>query len=315
MSTWRPQASIDTLKKRAILIQKIRSFFYKRDYLEIETPILASHGVTDVYLKNLESKIFDKTYYLQTSPEYHMKRLLAAGSGPIFQIAKAFRDDELGRLHNIEFTMLEWYRPGMNYNQLMNEVDDLLHLFLTYKKSTRLTYRQLFERFVGFNPHEVSIRELQQCCHRFKQSGVLAADEQDKDQYLFLILSQVIEPQLVQFDEPVFIYEFPTSQAALATIHNNVAQRFEVYYKGIELANGFNELTCPEKQRDRFLLDCLKRKSLGLPEKAIDEYFIQALGEGLPQCSGVALGLDRLIMVSLDKKAINQVMSFTLENA
>jgi elongation factor P--(R)-beta-lysine ligase len=315
VSKWRPKASTDTLIMRAKLIQKIRVFFQERQYLEVETPQLAHHGVTDIYLNNLEVTTSRHTYYLQTSPEYHMKRLLANGSGPIFQIAKAYRADEHGSLHNPEFTMLEWYSPGVDLHQLMIEVETLLQLILKSKKAIKMTYCQLFETYLGLNPHETSVEELTQCCNQFNLGGVLSKNEQDKDSYLFLLLSSVIEPELVKLEMPVFIYDFPKSQASLATIKDGVALRFELYFKGIELANGFHELTCPKTQLQRFLQDCLKRCEYGLTKKAIDGYLIDALKAGLPKCSGVALGVDRLIMLALNKQSIQQVMSFSIENA
>ncbi|GAG97774.1 unnamed protein product, partial [marine sediment metagenome] len=205
MQSWRPSASIENLKKRAQVIAQIRDFFAKRNVLEVETPLLSNATVTDVHLHSLKTQ----DLYLQTSPEYAMKRLLAVGSGSIFQICKAFRDDENGRLHNLEFTMLEWYRVGFDHHQLMDEMEELLQLILSCGKAKRYSYQEIFEKFLQINPHRASAKELQNCASEHN----INVDVDDKDTWLQLLMSECIEPNL---KDMVFIYDYPASQAALA---------------------------------------------------------------------------------------------------
>lgn len=313
--SWKPTASLANLQARAAWIQHIRHFFTQRGYWEVETPTLSHHGITDVYLRNVTAHCLQRTCYLQTSPEYHMKRLLAAGSGPIFQISKVFRDDELGRWHNPEFTMLEWYQLDCDHHGLMDEVGALLDSILACGKLQKYTYRDIFLQICDCDPFSASIEDFQELLKHYQLDSVLAADEQDMDQYLFLLMSHVIEPALAQYTSPVAVYGFPISQAALAQIDKGQASRFEVYYQGVELANGFHELTDPQLQRERFERDQQQRCAAGYPAMEIDPYFIQALAAGLPPCSGVALGLDRLLAFACGVKTISEVLSFDWHNA
>lgn len=312
---WRPSASVANLRARAKIIGEIRQFFSMRDYLEVETPIMAKSGITDVYLTNIKAQFLQTQYYLQTSPEYHMKRLLAAGSGSIYQIARVFRDDELGRHHNPEFSLLEWYKLGVNHLQLIVEVDELLQHILACPPALQKTYQDAFLEICQFDPWDVSITELKRIVRGYNLHGVLPESENDADQYLFLLMSHIVEPALSDYQQPVVIYNFPISQAALAKIHDNYAERFEVYYRGIELANGFHELTDPALQLERFEKDCEQRRALGMEIPPIDHYLIDGLKQGIPQCSGVALGLDRLLMLALKESDIAAVMSFCINNA
>jgi lysyl-tRNA synthetase class 2 len=310
-TSWHPTAEIKLLKERDLLVRRTRDFFYQRDFLEVETPILSHFTVTDPFLLSFSTNTIPP-FFLQTSPEYHMKRLLAFGSGPIFQITKAFRQEEQGYRHNPEFTMLEWYRPGYNHHQLMDEMEEFLFTILN-KRASRLTYEALFKQILDINPHTASLNDLKACADE-NNIHLQNFDDADKDTYLDLLLSHCIEPQLGQ-DAPVFIYNYPASQAALSVKQGNIGERFEVYYKGIELANGFHELTDTKEQRQRFVENLEKRQKLNLPEVALDEYFLAALAEDFPPSSGVALGLDRLIMLALNKKNIKEVMTFSIENA
>lgn len=312
---WKPSASIEVLKQRAQIMQMIRDFFTSRGYWEVDTPYMAHHGITDVYLSNIQSYCYGHTYYLQTSPEYHMKRLLAAGSGAIFQLARVFRDDEHGRWHNPEFTLLEWYQLNVDHHQLLNEVDLFLQQILHTKPCIKMTYQEAFLKQCQLDVDIASIEDLRQLLMRLGLHKVLSQDEQDRDQYLFLLMSHVIEPGLAAEDRPVAIYDFPVSQAALARIKHGVAERFEVYYRGVELANGFHELLDPALQRSRFEQDNLNRQKQGLDPVALDEYFLQALEAGLPACSGVALGIDRLIALALDKISIQECLAFDFSRA
>ena len=307
---WTPSASLDTLRQRAEILARIRAWFNAQGYLEVETPIMARFGVSDVYLSNMSAEFRGESYYLQTSPEYHMKRLLAAGSGAIFQLARVFRDDELGRWHNPEFTLLEWYRLGVSHHELMDEMDALLQLIMKSPPMIRKTYQQAFLETCDIDPFNTSIMALKACVANWDLANVLPDDEVDPDQYLFLLMSHVVEPALGKFTAPVAVYDFPISQASLAQTHNGFAERFEVYFRGVELANGFHELTDAAVQRERFNQDNHLRHAKGIPTSLPDEYLLSALEHGLPACSGVALGIDRLIALALDKPSISNALAF-----
>ncbi|MCH9755906.1 MAG: elongation factor P--(R)-beta-lysine ligase [Gammaproteobacteria bacterium] len=315
VSDWTPSASIETLRARAEMMACIRLFFTERGYLEVETPSMAAFGVTDVYLESIPVQCLGQPYFLQTSPEYHMKRLLAAGSGPIFQLARAFRDDEAGRWHNPEFTMLEWYRPEINYHEMLKEIDALFKRLLNTKPLVIKTYQELFEVACGFNPFDVTLKQLKKRLQYFKLDNILDTDETDVDQYLFLLMSHVVEPQLATYDTPVAVIDFPVSQAALACVRNGKAERFEVYYQGIELANGFHELTDVKQQAARFFNDNQKREACGLKPRAVDTRFLAAMEHGLPQSTGVALGVDRLFALASKHKNIQDSLAFDVSRA
>lgn len=313
--SWQPSASIEILRQRANTLALIRQFFTERGYLEVETPVMARFGITDVYLANIMATFRQKPYCLQTSPEYHMKRLLAAGSGPVFQLARVFRDDELGRWHNPEFTLLEWYQLNIDHHCLMDEVDALLQLILASQPMLRKTYQQVFIEICELDPLSASIKDLQNTVERFNLDGVLPVEERDPDQYLFLLMSHVVEPALGKEAVPVAVYNFPVSQAALAKVNQGVAERFEVYFRGVELANGFHELTDAKAQASRFEQDLLIRQRQGLPQPEPDSYLLAALEHGLPPCSGVALGIDRLLALALKQKAIANILAFDFSRA
>ena len=314
-SVWQPSASIADLRRRAELLTLIRDFFNIRGYLEVETPVMGRFGVTDVYLSNIKAVFRGQPYCLQTSPEYHMKRLLAAGSGPIFQLARVFRDDELGRWHNPEFTLLEWYQLDIDHHQLMQEVDALLQKVLGCAPMIKKTYQQVFMEICDIDPMLASIETFQQVLDRFNLQGVLDAEELDRDQYLFLLMSHVVEPALAAEPCPVAVYGFPVSQAALAQVQDGAAARFEIYYRGVELANGFYELTDADVQRERFAKDNEARTQHGLETIAGDTYLLEALSHGLPKCSGVALGVERLLALAMDHSSIAAVMAFDFSRA
>jgi len=310
---WKPTATIDTLKARAELFERIRIFFKHRHVLEVDTPILGNSTITDVYLEAIKTP----HQFLQTSPEFAMKRLLAANSGSIYQICKAFREDESGRLHNSEFLMLEWYRLDFDMHMLMRELAEMLGELLDEvcepELAEYISYQQLFINELGFDPLVVTIKELRQRVQNDANGPILT----DKDELLQCLFVTLIEPRLA-FNNPLFVHSFPASQAALAKVSTEdcrVAERFELYYKGVELANGFNELQDADEQLARFEKDNKNRKELGKQQKPIDFRFIAALKEGLPQCSGVAMGLDRLLMLMLNRNNISEVMSFNSERA
>lgn len=316
-TNWLPTASFKNLRLRAATIKTIRDFFSERGLLEVETPLLCHTSVTDPFIESIITSQSlgtnkEKQFYLQTSPEYAMKRLLAAGSGSIFQICKAFRQGDVGRLHNPEFTILEWYRIGYDHHQLMDEMDDLLQLILQTPKADRKTYKELFQSFFDIDPHNTSLAELKACAVAHNINVI--SDNVDRDTWLDLLRTHVIEPQLGSH-QPCFIFDFPASQAALARVQTTnppVASRFEVYFRGIELANGFHELQDASEQRKRFEKNLVERRKLQLSELPIDEFFLAALAHGLPDCSGVALGVDRLVMLANNKNKLADILSFDI---
>lgn len=317
---WQPSASIENLLARAKIIAEIRRFFTDRGLLEVQTPVLSEFGVTDVHLSTFSTEFVapfaqqSKTLWLSTSPEYHMKRLLAAGSGPIFQLCQVFRNEEAGQRHNPEFTMLEWYRPHFDMYRLINEVDDLLQQILECKPTESLSYQFVFQEYVGLDPLSAERAEL---ITKAKEYHLLNAEQEERDTLLQFLFSTVVEPNIGK-DNPVAVYHFPATQAALAQISSEdhrVAERFEFYYKGLELANGFHELTDSNEQLHRFEQDNVQRQKLGLPLREIDKRLLAALKSGVPNCSGVALGVDRLLMIALGASSIKEVIAFGIENA
>src|SRR3990167_7335209 len=317
---WQPSASYEALSLRAKTLRKIRDFFHAKKVMEVETPLLCHTSVTDPFIASIPAHLkidsHEKYYYLQTSPEYAMKRLLAAGYGDIYQITKAFRQEESGRYHNPEFTMLEWYRLDFNHHQLMDEMDELLQSILKTSKAERKTYAELFKFYLKISPHQASIEALEKCA---KENNIVIQNKiMDQATWLQLLFTHIIEPKLGK-DAPCFIYDFPASQAALSQIQYEknppVASRFEVYFHGIELANGFHELQDENEQRKRFEKNLIQREQLGLPTLPIDEYFLAALSHGLPNCAGVALGMDRLMMLLTESNHIANTLSFDFARA
>ncbi len=321
---WRPTASLEALRLRAELLAEIRRFFSSRGVLEVETPLLSAATVSDLHLHSLSLRLdvpgAPRRAYLQTSPEFAMKRLLAAGSGAIYQICKAFRDGEAGRSHNPEFTILEWYRPGFDHHRLMDEIDELLAAVLDVPAGSRLTYAEVFERHLGIDPHTATVADLR---HAAEAHGVdlAGAGPEDRDGWLQLLMSHAIEPELGR-GRPSFVHDFPASQAALARVRPKaapgevaLAERFEVYVEGVELANGFHELTGAVEQRRRFELDLERRRRAGLEAVPIDERLLAALDAGLPECAGVAFGVDRLLMLLAGADDLRQVISFPIDRA
>ncbi|MCZ8529440.1 elongation factor P--(R)-beta-lysine ligase [Alteromonas sp. PRIM-21] len=322
MQPWQPTTTHDARVARAELLRTIREFFYARNVLEVDTPLLSNGTVTDEHLDafdtqfNFASSGKPSKLYLQTSPEYAMKRLLCAGSGSIYQVCKAFRHEGEGRWHNPEFTMLEWYRLGYDHFALMDEVDALLQETLNTASADKMTYQQAFQHYLNIDPlsadDEILLGAMEQ--HHI---DIHAPQSLSYDSKLQLLFSYVIEPK-IGIERPCFVYNFPASQAALAKLSSadeRVAERFEVYYQGAELANGFHELSAANEQRLRFETDNEKRKENGLPTKPIDENFLSALDTGLPACAGVALGVDRLLMLKTGASHIKEVINFNVSRA
>jgi len=317
---WRPAGPIENICYRAEVLRKTRDFFSQRGVMEVETPLLCSASVTDPHLHSLGCPLRipgrgELRYYLQTSPEYAMKRLLAAGSGPIFQICKAFRDGERGNRHNVEFTILEWYRPGWDHHRLMDEIEEYLKAILHSVKGQRTSYRELFVEKLAVDPLQCSLEEIREVA---LGNGLPDIQALSVDTWLDLLMSHLLEGEL-GLEVPLFLYDYPASQAALSRIRDTsslpVAERFEVYYQGVELANGYHELLDAEEHRRRFEENRRQRRALGLPVPDVDRFFLEALEHGLPPCAGVALGMDRLLMVMIGAKSIDEVLAFPVERA
>ncbi|WP_151797855.1 EF-P lysine aminoacylase EpmA [Acinetobacter bereziniae] len=318
MTNFKPTCDLQALKARAKLYQQIRQFFEQRDVLEVETPILSQAGVTDVHLASIQAHRHLQgkklTHYLQTSPEFAMKRLLASGSGAIYQICKVFRDDEHGRKHNSEFTMLEWYRPHFSLKDLMFEVTDLLNVVLAERfgdvRPTVLSYKHAFIDRLDLNPLKATLSELKDAAHRV---GINLDLGDDRLAYIDLLFSHMVEPSL-GFDTPVFLTDFPPELASLAKTKIDedgelVAARFELYIEGLELANAYDELIDAAVLRSRFQADNAEREKLGLHVMPIDEYLLTAL-PNMSECAGIALGIDRLLMVVMNQMKLEKVITF-----
>ncbi|MGD9000193.1 MAG: EF-P lysine aminoacylase EpmA [Granulosicoccaceae bacterium] len=315
---WRPSASLDTIRKRAELLQQLRAFFLVREVLEVETQLLSTAGNTDPNIESMSVRFGHDTYYLHTSPEFPMKRLLAAGSGSIYQICKVFRQGEAGRFHNPEFTMLEWYRPGFDHHALMAEVEQLLTQVLGERitGSCKLSYQDAFLLHAGFDPLNISNSELVHEAAALGFPDVVGLSVDERDAWLELLFDQVVVPALPT-GAIVFIHDYPASQAALAQVRepDGVAERFEVYIDGVELANGFHELLDAGEQLRRFEQDNRIRSDRGQEQVKLDRNLIAGLASGMPACAGVALGLDRLLMLLLDVDHIEDVLPFAWQRA
>ena len=313
---WKPVATRQAIEARAALNASIRAFFTARNVLEVETPILAQAGVPDLHLVNATTELTGaglakpQTYYLQTSPEFAMKRLLAAGIGDCFQLARVVRNDELSRRHNFEFTLLEWYRLNFTDHDLMHEIDALMQYCLQVPPAEYVSYQTAFQQALECDPLSDSAERI---ARQLTAKGIDCDVVSDNKQALLhLAMSLVVEPSLNP-EVPTFVTFFPKEQAALARLNENdprVAHRFELFYKGLELANGFWELTCASEQRARFEQDNRNRKAQGLPEIPIDERLLAALEQGLPPCAGVAVGVDRLLMIQLKALSIEETLCF-----
>lgn len=306
--SWQPLASQSVLRERARLLRDIRDFLDSFGYLEVSTPLLSSSVNPDPALHPL-SLAAEKPLHLQTSPEFAMKRLLASGSGSIYQVCPAFRDDEQGRYHHREFTMLEWYVEGFDYQRLMQQLEDMLQRLSDEPVVVmRISYCDLFFEHLSIDINQASLSELQQHCQQ--SAGYDDPGELSFQQCLDCLLAVCIEPAMRGFQ---FVYNYPETQSSLArpcADNPGYVERFELFHDGLELANGFSELTDPTLQRQRFDADNRRRQELGLPEYEPDQRLLAALQQGLPECAGVAVGLDRLLMVLLGLDHIDQVITF-----
>ena len=318
MSNWQPGASLAMLRQRAELLANLRHFFFDLGVSEVDVPVMARSTVTDSNIESITTELYGDSGYLQTSPEYFMKRLLAAGSGDIYCLGKAFRNGEAGQRHNPEFTLLEWYRCGWDEHQLMDEVADLINQVYTASGQSplavhRSSYADYFAQVLAVDPHTAPLEQLQQL-------AVTAGSEswvgESRANCLDLLFSLRVEPQLP--GGLVFVYDYPICQSALAqTATNghgqNVSRRFEAFINGMELANGYFELRDGAEQQQRFAQDLKARSAANKPMVEVDSHLMDALHQGLPSCAGVALGVDRLLMQLQGAGSIAEVMPFSWE--
>ncbi|MFO0917346.1 MAG: EF-P lysine aminoacylase EpmA [Planctomycetaceae bacterium] len=338
-----PSASLETLERRAQLQRAIRQFFDERGYLEIETPILSTEMISDAWLEPFVAgwttdpqrwSNGGELRYLQTSPEAHMKRLLVAGATAIYQFSRVFRNGETGRRHNPEFTMLEWYRVGDDHHQQMDFVEELVKSAflassawrmadspaLSAARFLRMTYDDAFAQYAGRRVLDSSMSELQAIARQHRLTPPQGLDEQDRDGWLNFLLAELVEPRLGR-EQPTFLYHYPASQAALARVsssgHGNVgvAERFELYVHGVELCNGYHELTDAETLASRTREQARLRADSGLRPLPAPDRLLRAMQVGLPESTGVALGWDRLVMLALEKPTLADVIAFPFDRA
>ena len=311
LNQWQPGATMATLRQRSRVLAKLRDFFQQRQVMEVDVPLLSRATVTDHNIDSIQARNADVAAYLQTSPEYFMKRLLAAGSGDIYSLGKAFRDAENGRRHNPEFTMLEWYRCGWDEHQLMDEVAELIVSLVPETGVRRYSYADVFIQHLQVDPHFADLADLQ-------RMAVIAGSEAWADETrancLDLLFSVLIEPQLD--DGLVLVYDYPACQAALAKCAEDsqgrqISRRFEGFLNRVELANGYCELTDAAEQASRFAEDQRLRKLSGKAPVTADSQLLAAMEAGLPECAGVAMGVDRLLMQLQGADSIDQVMAFS----
>ncbi len=320
-----PTASWPHLRRRAELLRAVRDWFSARGFLEVETPILSADIVVDRHLDPLSAVLFDdprrpeagRRLWLQTSPEFAMKRLLAAGAEAIFQVSRVFRGGERGALHNAEFTMVEWYRRGDNMAEGIGLLDELCQAMLGAGPAERLTYGEAFARHVGLDPHTATVTALEAAAEARGIAVPPGFADAGHDDWLDLLLVELVQPHLGQ-GRPTILYDYPATQAALARVRGAnppVAERFELFVGGIELANGYHELLDAAELRRRNALANDQRARDGKPRLPEESRLLAAMELGLPECTGVALGFDRLVMVAVGAKTLAEVVAFPIELA
>ncbi|MCL6269629.1 EF-P lysine aminoacylase EpmA [Sansalvadorimonas sp. 2012CJ34-2] len=321
--SWQPSASFERLRQRSELLRGIRNYFHAEDVMEVETPMLSRSATVDPHIDSFQASFcplgtdIQETLYLHTSPEFPMKRLLAAGCEDIYYLGRVFRNGEAGGRHNPEFTMLEWYRLGIDHHQLMDDVTGLIRSVTPFKEAGRYSYKKLFVEKLGVDPHEASDQELEALTQEHVDSSLAGLARND---YLDLLFSNCIEPSLggrtAEGLEGVYVYDYPASMSALSRIQENsegqkVSARFELFINGVELANGYHELADGQEQQQRFENDQAERKELGKPVYPYDDNLVAGLKEGsFPDCAGVAMGIDRLHMLMAQTQSIKEVIPF-----
>ncbi len=321
---WRPTCSLDLLRLRAQTLSRIRQFFSERSVMEVETPLLSHSCGTDPQLAFFTSEYCfspeRQTLFLQTSPEFAMKRLLAAGTGSIYQIGKAFRNGESGRFHNPEFTLLEWYRVGFTLPQLMDEITDLIEALFVGKglqETQRISYQDVFFLYTGLNSLEFSYQSY--CAYAIESglSEAISLCEHDHALWLDMLFSHKVQLNLGD-NSLCLVYGYPACQSSLARINEHcdqITDRVELFMNGVELGNGYYELTDAKEQSMRFDTELAIRQENNLPIMVKDQRLIDALAAGLPECSGIAIGLDRLLMLLSGSKSIEDVLAFPIYRA
>jgi elongation factor P--(R)-beta-lysine ligase len=322
-SAWRPAASVEVLHGRAAMLARIRDYFVAQDVGEVQTPVLSATAVSDPQIESVvATPARGPRFFLQTSPEYPMKRLLAAGFGDCYQVCPVFRDGESGRLHNPEFTMIEWYRLDYGMAEMQHDVDRVLRVACAevraFAPTSCISYRDAMRAETGIDCRSATPAEIRAALAARGIEAVEAADW-DLDAWLDLLMGAVVGPSLGH-DAPVFVEDYPASQAALARLRAEsdgtmVADRFELYVDGLELANGYHELGDAAEQRRRFERDLAARGAHGQVRNPLDENLLAALGHGLPDCAGVALGFDRLVMAAWRLPSLDAAMAFPASRA
>lgn len=311
------------LSRRASIISNIRNFFLKKNIFEVETPIITQYTVTDYHLvpfqvlcNKKKSHYVNINNWLITSPEYHMKRLLSYDIGSIYQICRVFRDEEIGYLHNCEFSMLEWYQPYYNMFDMMESIELLLHVMFQFQFCERISYKDIFMEVLAINPLNISIQELYSILKKINHQHLINKNS-TVIELLNLIFLLVIQPS-IGLKNPIFVYHYPANQAMLAKINKFdlcISDRFELFFKGIELGNGFCELINSVEQKKRFDVENMYREKAHMPKIEIDMRFLNALdNKYMPYCSGFALGLDRIIMIIFGINNINEVLTFSMQD-
>jgi lysyl-tRNA synthetase class 2 len=309
--SFRPRASLAALQERAKLLRSLRKFFDDRGFFEVETPLLAEEIIPELHIEPIRA---GDAEFLQSSPELHMKRLVASGAQAIYQVTRSFRKDERGELHNPEFTIVEWYRTGDDLAAGIDLLDELTRLLLQTQPAARTTYATAFQRSLGIDPHTATVEELKNAANAVNISVPSEMPRNDRDEWLNLLLATYVEPQLGA-DRPEILYHYPASQASLAKVATSdegreVAERFELYYHGIELANGFHELGDAAELRCRFENVNQSRQGNGRASLPMPEGLLSALRHGFPECTGCALGFDRLVMLAIGGHKIDEVLAF-----
>jgi lysyl-tRNA synthetase class 2 len=322
-SAWRPAASVEVLHGRAAMLARIRDYFAAQDVAEVQTPVLSAAAASDPRIESIvATPARGPRFFLQTSPEYPMKRLLAAGFGDCYQVCPVFRDGESGRLHNPEFTMIEWYRLDYGMAEMQHDVDRVLRVACAevraFAPTACISYRDAMRAETGIDCRNATPEDIRAALAARGIEPVEAADW-DRDAWLDLLMGAVVGPVLGH-EAPVFVEDYPASQAALARLRAEsdgtmVADRFELYVDGLELANGYHELGDAVEQRRRFERDLAAREAHGQPCNPLDENLLAALGHGLPGCAGVALGFDRLVMAAWRLPSLDAAMAFPASRA